>query len=323
MQDYPFHPLCEQYDLWPQDTLEEAVADLKKNGFDPKHPVYTYEGKIVIGRNRFIACQRAEVEPVVRELKLRKGETLEEVISRDNDIRRHDPVEQQKRRRKERVQRIVAARAEGQSTRTIAENEGVSQTQVQQDLRHVTEQGGCSVTSTDENTANQVGSRTTPPSGKVTGINGRMQTATPAKPDPLTCEGCKRKKRVGQKPAKKCPDCKKLRDAAKLAKEVESAKNEPEEEPEEPATVEEEIKSQNSALEKFARGLDAYLASVPDDPWLHDLDRWKMALSKAKAITETIRSAKCYKPCPLCKGEKCVKCHKTGRVTKYAYQQMV
>ncbi len=307
MQDYPFHPLCEQYPMMPDAEFTLLVADMKANGYDQRFPIFLFDGKILDGRTKYLAAKQAKVEPVFKNLP--KDTDLEAFVERANEHRRHLTPEWITAKRKERVARVVEKKIGGKSNVVIANEEGVSEGQVRRDLEsHVTSSGGDEVTSA---------------TGQVVGRNGRVQTATPAKPDPLTCEGCKRKKRVGQKPAKKCPDCKKLRDAAKLAKDVEAAKNEPEEEPDEPPTVEEEIKSENSVLEKYARGLEVYLASVPDDPWLHDLDRWKMALSKAKAITETIRSAKCYKPCPLCKGEKCAKCHKTGRVTKYAYQQMV
>jgi hypothetical protein len=52
-----------------------------------------------------------------------------------NSDRRHLTPEEQQAARRERVDRVAAARAEGDSLRTIAEREGVSEKQVREDLK--------------------------------------------------------------------------------------------------------------------------------------------------------------------------------------------
>jgi hypothetical protein len=75
-------------------------------------------------------------------------------------------------------------------------------------------------------------------------------------------------------------------------------------------------------LESWCRELVKLADTMPNTPWLRDLNRRNGALQKIDAICDTIRSAKCHCPCPLCKGEGCDKCHSTGMVTRYAYDQM-
>jgi hypothetical protein len=66
----------------------------------------------------------------------------------------------------------------------------------------------------------------------------------------------------------------------------------------------------------------AFAETMPDDPWLQECNRRKGAIEKLKGCCETIRSAKCHCRCPKCSGDGCRQCHKTGRVTLYAKQQM-
>jgi hypothetical protein len=83
-----------------------------------------------------------------------------------NDHRRQDTPEAVQQRRRERIERVAAARAGGKSTRQIADAEGVSQSQVVADLKTATEQG-CSVETPE----------------KVVGKDGKSRPATqPAKP---------------------------------------------------------------------------------------------------------------------------------------------
>jgi hypothetical protein len=58
-----------------------------------------------------------------------------------NDKRRHDDPEAVRRRRAERIERVVEARSEGKSLRTIADDEDVSLGQIQRDLEDAVESG--------------------------------------------------------------------------------------------------------------------------------------------------------------------------------------
>lgn len=60
-----FHPLAEIFPLMEGEEFERLSADIKLNGL--LEPIWTYEGKILDGRNRWLACKDAGVEPKTRE----------------------------------------------------------------------------------------------------------------------------------------------------------------------------------------------------------------------------------------------------------------
>jgi ParB-like nuclease family protein len=60
MSGMEFHPLALLFPL-----LDELVADICAHGL--REPIVVFEGKILDGRNRFLACQRAGVEPSFKE----------------------------------------------------------------------------------------------------------------------------------------------------------------------------------------------------------------------------------------------------------------
>lgn len=139
----------------PRLELAMLVLDMKARGFDPLFPIILYENRILDGRNRYLSAQEAGVEPVFQDLPA--GTDPEEFVQRANENRRHLDQEWLKRRRRERLERVVAARLQGQSVRGIAEQEGVSHVQVVRDLHEVT----------------GTGVPVAPESGVVTGQDGR------------------------------------------------------------------------------------------------------------------------------------------------------
>lgn len=63
MPHYPIHPACA---VWPQISdaeIEALAADIKANGLI--HPITLCDGKILDGRNRDLACEKAGIEPSV------------------------------------------------------------------------------------------------------------------------------------------------------------------------------------------------------------------------------------------------------------------
>jgi hypothetical protein len=56
-----FHPLANVFPLIEGDELKELVEDIRANGL--RQPICIYEGKILDGRNRYLACRAAGVEP--------------------------------------------------------------------------------------------------------------------------------------------------------------------------------------------------------------------------------------------------------------------
>jgi len=60
-----FHLLANLFPLMSEDQIDALAADIRTNGL--KEPIITFEGKIIDGRNRYLACLRALVEPVFKE----------------------------------------------------------------------------------------------------------------------------------------------------------------------------------------------------------------------------------------------------------------
>lgn len=59
-----FHPYSEVFPLIEGQAFEDLVADIKANNLREK--IWLYEGKILDGRNRYLACQKAKVKPLTR-----------------------------------------------------------------------------------------------------------------------------------------------------------------------------------------------------------------------------------------------------------------
>lgn len=60
-----FHPFAEIFPLIDDADFDALVDDIKTHGLREK--IWTYEGQILDGRNRFMACLAAKVEPEFRE----------------------------------------------------------------------------------------------------------------------------------------------------------------------------------------------------------------------------------------------------------------
>lgn len=61
MTDYEFHPIADLFPMMPKADLEALAADIKANGL--QMPVELLDGKIIDGRNRYRACEIADIEP--------------------------------------------------------------------------------------------------------------------------------------------------------------------------------------------------------------------------------------------------------------------
>jgi ParB-like chromosome segregation protein Spo0J len=112
-------------------ALQRLKDDIQANGLE--NPIWLYEGRILDGRNRHHACRELGCEMEFRTFEGTEEEATAFVDSQ-NLHRRHLTPDQQARLREERIERVAAARTEGKSLRTIAAEEGVSQTQVKRDL---------------------------------------------------------------------------------------------------------------------------------------------------------------------------------------------
>ena len=67
MENYKFHPLSELFPLMTQDGIRELVLDMKNNG--QEEAIVLFEGKILDGRNRYLACKMFNIIPIFEELK--------------------------------------------------------------------------------------------------------------------------------------------------------------------------------------------------------------------------------------------------------------
>lgn len=176
--DHPFHPIAEEYPLMPDHDIGRMTQDMVQRGFDPRFPIILFEGKILDGRNRSIAAKEAKVKP----LYVQFTGTEEEArwfAMRANEERRHLAQDWLQRRRKERIERVAQRRQEGASTRQIAEEEGVTHTQIQRDLK---ESGGTGVPTEDRDDGSASGVPPGTPE-KVTGRDGKQYSAR--RPEPV------------------------------------------------------------------------------------------------------------------------------------------
>jgi hypothetical protein len=120
-----FHPYSEVFPLIEGADFDSLVADIKEHGLREK--IWLYDGKVIDGRNRFLACQKAKVKPQYRELKGKDEGALAFVISA-NVNRRHLTPQQ----RAMAAARIATMR---QGARTdIAPRDAMSQTDAAEEL---------------------------------------------------------------------------------------------------------------------------------------------------------------------------------------------
>lgn len=84
MKKYEFHEYAHIFPRLSEVELQQLADDITENGL--KNPITLYQGKILDGRNRYLACELAGVEPFYTELT--NADPLKYVISL-NLNRRH------------------------------------------------------------------------------------------------------------------------------------------------------------------------------------------------------------------------------------------
>ncbi len=306
-----FHDFAEEYPLADEQTIAIIAADMKSRGYDERFPIVLFDSKIIDGRNRSIASERAGILPTYTVFDGSEDDA-KAFVFRANENRRHLTVAWLKKRREERIERVVVARTEGQSLRTIAESEGVSDAQVRRDLE----------------TAGATGVAPEPQNGKVTGSDGKQYDAEPDRPEPLVCPRCARDKRIGNVPPKSCKDCKKLREDAKpktAAEPKPSTIVEPRKDKAGVVVHQRTIQAFDLAesigdicrrLDGIAREIEA-AAKDAGGRMIH-----ASVVQSIRSARKTLYAARATHVCPYCKGEgECDGCKNEGWLTATYYDQ--
>jgi hypothetical protein len=79
------HPLAEIFPPMPEEAFAALVADIRENGL--REAIILHEGKVLDGRNRYLACLELGIEPITK-LWDQRGDPLSYVVSK-NLHRRH------------------------------------------------------------------------------------------------------------------------------------------------------------------------------------------------------------------------------------------
>lgn len=134
-----FHPFADVFPLIADADFDALVDDIKAHGLREK--IWTYEGKILDGRNRFLACKTAKVEPQFREYK--GNDALAFVVSLN--VQRRHLTESQRAMAAAKIATLPKgsnqhASIEASSQETAAENLKVGRSSVQR-AKQVIEKG--------------------------------------------------------------------------------------------------------------------------------------------------------------------------------------
>lgn len=130
MPKYRFHPACTIFPPLPADELRELADDIAANGL--RNSIVLYQSKILDGRNRYLACELAGVEPRFTEF---DGDDPIGWVVSQNLLRRHLTASQKavvaldllpllEKEAKQRQRQSNAYRGNGQSAQKCANQKG-------------------------------------------------------------------------------------------------------------------------------------------------------------------------------------------------------
>lgn len=100
------------------DEFRQLVENIRVNGFDSTYPVVLFDGFIIDGRHRYLACQELGINPVFTEWRPIGNDTPAKFVMRSN-VRRHLTTTQRAA--------LAVALGEGTSVAEIAEIANVSE----------------------------------------------------------------------------------------------------------------------------------------------------------------------------------------------------
>jgi transposase-like protein len=303
MPDYEFHPLAETWPMLAPAELAELTADIQAHGL--RDDITRYEGKILDGRNRYLACLQAAVEP--RFADLPEGEDPAAWVESKNDFRRHLSPAFQQKRREERQRAVARLRREGHSTRSIADRIDVSRAQVRRDIDDAGGPPGPPepVKGRDGKTYPTKPKRarkTSPPKAETNGIHAPPDDD----PDPTPERG----------DAYVPPDPNAVLDA--LGRPVPDCLRDVFAEPALPDLIA-ELESWSGAA-RFAGWKSAVKRLADAYPYLRGGDFFVNVDAIADALDTAVRCLRDglpYAPCPKCGGTRCEKCRLGGHVPQW------
>lgn len=87
LDSYPCHPFAARFPLIGDSEMRALADDIRRHG--QQEPIWTYQGTVLDGRNRLVACAHVGVTPTMREWQPRPGETPVSFIVSRNLHRRH------------------------------------------------------------------------------------------------------------------------------------------------------------------------------------------------------------------------------------------
>jgi hypothetical protein len=82
-----FHEIANIFPMMNAEEFEGLKSDIEKHGL--LEPIWTYNGKIVDGRNRYLACQQLGIKPKLKRWKPVNGNELVDFVISLNLARRH------------------------------------------------------------------------------------------------------------------------------------------------------------------------------------------------------------------------------------------
>src|SRR3954471_20506117 len=86
--DYTTHPVADLWPLLAEAELAALAEDIRANGL--RYPVWRHrDGRIIDGRNRWLACERAGVECPSETYRGKDGAALVGFVVSLNEKRRH------------------------------------------------------------------------------------------------------------------------------------------------------------------------------------------------------------------------------------------
>lgn len=137
----PFHPIADEYPL-DEDVVLAMAEDIARPGGSQIMPIIMINGLILDGRTRWLACLLAGAEPLTWQYTGADDEaTLRAYVESLNEHRRHLSPQWLALKRNERIARVVELRSQGMPLRAIAQEVGVSPTQVRGDLDRAASDG--------------------------------------------------------------------------------------------------------------------------------------------------------------------------------------